>query len=43
MSFSSLNPAKTILVLGIFAFGFLMYSRNVGSLQTIPEFLLASE
>ena len=36
-------PAKIILVPGIFAFGFLMYSLNVASSQVMPEFLFASE
>ena len=42
-SFSFLMPGKTIFVPGIFAFGSLMYSLNVASLHTIPEFLLALE
>ena len=37
------RPAKGILVPGILACGFTMYSFNVVSFQTIPEFLLASE
>ena len=41
-SFSLLIPTNTILVLGILAFGSLMYSLNVASLQVIPEFLLAA-
>ena len=36
-------PANTILVPGILAFGFLMYSRNVASSQVMPELLFASE
>ena len=38
-----LEPGKIILVPGTFAFGSLMYSRNVASSQVIPEFLFAGE
>ena len=43
ISLSVLRPGKSILVSGIFAFGPLMYSRNVASSQTMPDFLLADE
>ena len=36
-------PAKTIFVPGTLALGSLMYSLQVASFQTMPEFLLASE
>ena len=38
-----LDATKAIFVPGILALGSLMYSLNVASFQTMPEFLLASE
>merc|ERR1712083_321601 len=42
-SFSFLIPAKTILVPGMYFFGFTKYSNMCLSDHTMPEFLFASE
>merc|ERR1719262_1978074 len=42
-SLSFFRPAKTILVPGMYFFGFTRYSNMCLSDQTMPEFLLASE
>src|SRR4029077_8752163 len=42
-SCSSLSPGKGIFVPGTLTCGFLMYSLNVSSFQTMPEDLFASE
>merc|ERR1719229_109693 len=42
-SFSFLMPAKTILVPGMYFFGFTKYSNMCLSDQVMPEFLFASE
>merc|ERR1719335_1852849 len=42
-SLSFFRPANTILVPGIYFFGFTRYSNMCFSDQTIPEVLLASE
>lgn len=42
LSFEFLIPAKTILVPGIYFFGFSKYANRCFSVQTIPDSLLAS-